>query len=352
MGVDVYIGIGNFDQSAWLVVSSRSTIKEVAGILRKESQRIYFNMHVPRALKKYSTTMTKYHISLSGERWHSRSVQSQFLWFVQALSIWIAIWQARILLKFFITWILQSEFHSRRASFGQIIVEHIGSCAVYINNSLFLKAQALEYMDLCPVKQALTFLNPKREASPWTLDFPFHFCFKAQYRASNTNEFDVNVLRCKPCELNEEQAQDWISAVMNRRREGHEDVPERPERHEENQIRVLNALKEYDQAPPTSLVLEHVGFGPSNILVDPGDPTKIVGILGWAGARVVPFWGLDFLELDEREWAGCGLSFRNVVMRRFSDGIWYDEDLLTAAWYARKWHVLTDMSGALPFHRS
>ncbi len=42
-------------------------------------------------------------------------------------------------------------------------------------------------------------------------------------------------------------AQDWISAVMNRRREGYEDVPERPERHEENRIRVLNALKEYDQ---------------------------------------------------------------------------------------------------------
>ncbi len=115
-------------------------------------------------------------------------------------------------------------------------------------------------------------------------------------------------------------AQDWISAVMNRRREGHDDVPERPECHEENRIRVLNALKEYDQVLPTSLVLEHVGFGPSNILVDPGDPTKTVGILGWVRARVVPFWGLDFLDLDGREWVGCGLSFRNVVMRRFSEG--------------------------------
>ncbi len=107
---------------------------------------------------------------------------------------------------------------------------------------------------------------------------------------------------------------------MNRRREGHDDVPERPECHEENRIRVLNALKEYDQVLPTSLVLEHVGFGPSNILVDPGDPTKTVGILGWVRARVVPFWGLDFLDLDGREWVGCGLSFRNVVMRRFSEG--------------------------------
>ncbi|KAK0495446.1 hypothetical protein EDD18DRAFT_1332298 [Armillaria luteobubalina] len=163
---------------------------------------------------------------------------------------------------------------------------------------------------------------------------------------------DTTALPCPDGRGPFSSAQDWISAVMNRQREGHEDVPERPERHEENWIRVLNALKEYDQVPPTSLVLEHVGFGPSNVLVNPGDPTKIVGILGWAGARAVPFWGLNFLELDEREWAGCGLSFRNMVMRRFSDGIWYDEDLLTAAWYARKWHVLTDMSGALPFRRS
>ncbi|KAK0458189.1 uncharacterized protein EV420DRAFT_384397 [Desarmillaria tabescens] len=143
-------------------------------------------------------------------------------------------------------------------------------------------------------------------------------------------------------------ARDWLLAVMDHRREGNlGDVREQPERHEENRVMVLNAVKEYDRVPLTSLVLEHVNFGPSNILVDPGDPTKIVGILGWAGARVVPFWGLEFFS-NEKEWSDCGLVFRHAVMRRFSDGTWYDEDLLAVAWYARKWHLLKDMDGVLP----
>ncbi|KAK0217143.1 hypothetical protein IW262DRAFT_1495910 [Armillaria fumosa] len=298
-------------------------------------------MRIPRALKKYPTTMTKSqdHISLPSERWHSRSVQSRFLWFVQVSLTYSRVpttllgfeyMDRHLASKFFITWILQSEFHSRRASFGQIIVEYVAGCGIYVRGSL-----GFEYMKWCPVsKNDHYFLRSKPcEANPTPRRYISHLDRCADGYTISSPMGPLIYFDAESC-------QGSTGLILS-------EEFQRPSPGESTAC-----SKKKMTAPPTSLVLEHAGFGPSNILVDPGDPTKIVGILGWAGARVVPFWGLDFLELDEREWAGCGLSFRNVVMRRFSDGIWYDEDLLTAAWYARKWHVLTDMSGALPFRRS
>ncbi len=83
--------------------------------------------------------------------------------------------------------------------------------------------------------------------------------------------------------------------------------------------------------PPTDLVLEHVNFSSENILIAPDNPVKIVGVLGWAGARVVPFWGAE-REGDEE----LTMEFER------SEGTcrWDDEDLSRLAWRARNWHMV------------
>ncbi|KAK0220675.1 hypothetical protein IW262DRAFT_1042363 [Armillaria fumosa] len=83
--------------------------------------------------------------------------------------------------------------------------------------------------------------------------------------------------------------------------------------------------------PPTDLVLEHVNFSADNILIAPDNPVKIVGVLGWAGARVVPFWGTEREGDDEL-----------VMEFERSEGTcrWDDEDLSRLAWRARNWNIV------------
>lgn len=45
-----------------------------------------------------------------------------------------------------------------------------------------------------------------------------------------------------------------------------------------------------DAAVTSEFALEHVDLAPHNIIVDSQDPTKIVGVIDWEGARVVPLW--------------------------------------------------------------
>ncbi|KAK0216630.1 hypothetical protein EDD85DRAFT_432201 [Armillaria nabsnona] len=94
---------------------------------------------------------------------------------------------------------------------------------------------------------------------------------------------------------------------------------------------IYEAAEIIRERPPTDLVLEHVNFSPENILIAPDNPVKIVGVLGWAGARVVPFWGAE-REGDEE-----------VTMEfELSEGTcrWDDEGLSRLAWRARNWHMV------------
>ncbi|KAK0457240.1 uncharacterized protein EV420DRAFT_514325 [Desarmillaria tabescens] len=91
--------------------------------------------------------------------------------------------------------------------------------------------------------------------------------------------------------------------------------------------------------PPPALVLENVNFSDENILVAPNDPTRIVGILGWAGARVVPYWGSERpgpeseLEGELRRIVGFDLFIQDIRH-------WDDDFLTTLAWWAKNWHMV------------
>ncbi|KAJ4490488.1 hypothetical protein J3R30DRAFT_3694141 [Lentinula aciculospora] len=41
------------------------------------------------------------------------------------------------------------------------------------------------------------------------------------------------------------------------------------------------------------LKIEHVDYSTHNVLVSPDDPTKIVAVLDWEGARIVPMWAMN-----------------------------------------------------------
>ncbi|KAK0203262.1 hypothetical protein DFS33DRAFT_1346297 [Desarmillaria ectypa] len=98
---------------------------------------------------------------------------------------------------------------------------------------------------------------------------------------------------------------------------------------------IYEAAENVRERPPPNLVLEHVNFSSENILVASDNPTRIVGILGWAGARVVPFWGIERFGSDEGE------PRQITEFERFLEGTgcWDDEDLSTLAWWARNWHM-------------
>ncbi|KII87695.1 hypothetical protein PLICRDRAFT_42208 [Plicaturopsis crispa FD-325 SS-3] len=74
-----------------------------------------------------------------------------------------------------------------------------------------------------------------------------------------------------------------------------------------------------------ALALEHVDLCPHNILVDLNDPTRILSVIDWEGARVVPLWAIDpsnFLAHcaeqfgNDLEILALDTSVREEVMRR------------------------------------
>lgn len=74
-----------------------------------------------------------------------------------------------------------------------------------------------------------------------------------------------------------------------------------PPRHEASQriaaaldmIRKSNDLQMSTHWDASQLSVEHVDFSPHNVLVSHCDPTKIVAVLDWEGARNVPRWGMN-----------------------------------------------------------
>ncbi|TFK50977.1 hypothetical protein OE88DRAFT_1735702 [Heliocybe sulcata] len=64
------------------------------------------------------------------------------------------------------------------------------------------------------------------------------------------------------------------------------------------------ALKLCGSSRMSAIALEHVDLGPSNILVDPANPDRVLAIIDWEGARTVPLWAIQphpFGHLNKEE---------------------------------------------------
>lgn len=79
------------------------------------------------------------------------------------------------------------------------------------------------------------------------------------------------------------------------------------------------------EAAVKAFALEHVDLCPHNILVDRDDPTRILSVIDWEGARTVPLWAIDppnFLAHcaeqfgDDLDTIALDTSIREEVMRR------------------------------------
>ncbi|KAK0191795.1 hypothetical protein F5146DRAFT_1050334 [Armillaria mellea] len=81
---------------------------------------------------------------------------------------------------------------------------------------------------------------------------------------------------------------------------------------------ILGRMRKKDRDFRKQLVLEHPTFSLSCIQVDPDDPTKIVSITGWAGARVVPSWAINPpLNMPEN----LGQAEQKHLVTRFAWGV-------------------------------
>ncbi len=79
------------------------------------------------------------------------------------------------------------------------------------------------------------------------------------------------------------------------------------------------------------LVLEHIDFGFHNMIVAHDDPTRIVGLIDWEGARVVPLWAAKGAFMfpscvDEPEPLEGRKFFRKVIQDRLfcNPGRWME----------------------------
>ncbi|KAH8827751.1 hypothetical protein DL96DRAFT_1600181 [Flagelloscypha sp. PMI_526] len=70
-----------------------------------------------------------------------------------------------------------------------------------------------------------------------------------------------------------------------------------------------NSFNSITNHPASSFVLEHVEFSPQNIIISNNRPFRIVSVVDWEGARVVPLWAtnphwswwIDFWTREEIE---------------------------------------------------
>lgn len=132
------------------------------------------------------------------------------------------------------------------------------------------------------------------------------------------NTVPPNIWHCGPFE----SADKWLAAIASRdfdytgapsalsldeRRDRERDVNE-----------ILGRMRKKDRDFRKQLVLEHPTFSLSCIQVDPDDPTKIVSITGWAGARVVPSWAINPpLNMPEN----LGQAEQKHLVTRFAWGV-------------------------------
>lgn len=59
-----------------------------------------------------------------------------------------------------------------------------------------------------------------------------------------------------------------------------------------NVIRHSEVLR-HPESSGSSLRLEHTDFSPQNILISTTEPRKILAVIDWEGARVVPLWAMN-----------------------------------------------------------
>ncbi|KAK0435850.1 hypothetical protein EV421DRAFT_1153811 [Armillaria borealis] len=158
------------------------------------------------------------------------------------------------------------------------------------------------------------------------------------------NTVPPNIWHCGPFE----SADKWLAAIASRdfdytgapsdlsldeRRDRERDVNE-----------ILGRMRKKDRDFRKRLVLEHPTFSLSCIQVDPTDPTKIVSISGWAGARVVPSWAIN-PPLDIPESIGQAERMRSIirfawsVTQKFPEADWRNSSMFDKLLVAQNSHM-------------
>ncbi|EPQ52151.1 hypothetical protein GLOTRDRAFT_132269 [Gloeophyllum trabeum ATCC 11539] len=100
---------------------------------------------------------------------------------------------------------------------------------------------------------------------------------------------------------------EWLLAIAARQLDFSRDAPRSSEQlaNIEELVEELRSNPELDEAGGmeiSSIALQHIDMNVSNILVDDADPTRIVAVIDWEGARTVPLWAIQprfFQHLQE-----------------------------------------------------
>ncbi|PBK91990.1 hypothetical protein ARMGADRAFT_194939 [Armillaria gallica] len=139
----------------------------------------------------------------------------------------------------------------------------------------------------------------------------------------DSNELDrntepPNIGHCGPFE----SVDKWLAAIASRDLDytgapSDLSLDERRDR-ERDVNEIMERMRKKDRDFRKRLVLEHPAFSLSCIQVDPTDPTKIVSISGWAGARIVPSWAIN-PPLDIPE--SLGQVEQKLLITRFAWGV-------------------------------
>ncbi|KAK0479465.1 hypothetical protein EDD18DRAFT_846402 [Armillaria luteobubalina] len=160
----------------------------------------------------------------------------------------------------------------------------------------------------------------------------------------NLNTVPPNIWHCGPFE----SADKWLAAIASRDfdytgRPSDLSLDERRDR-ERDVNEILGRMRKKDRDCRKRLVLEHPTFSLSCIQVDPDDPTKIVSISGWAGARVVPSWAIN-PPLDVPENVGHAEQMRIIttfawgVRTKFREADWQNSSMFDKLLVAQNSHM-------------
>ncbi|KAE9406887.1 hypothetical protein BT96DRAFT_851231 [Gymnopus androsaceus JB14] len=100
--------------------------------------------------------------------------------------------------------------------------------------------------------------------------------------------------RCGPFS----SAQEWLEASARQDLAYRLSLPPTPEASQRidavlDLIRQSQDLRRSKHKDASRLSIEHIDFSTHNVLVSRGDPTKIVTVLDWEGARIVPMWAMN-----------------------------------------------------------
>ncbi|KAK0493472.1 hypothetical protein EDD18DRAFT_1108252 [Armillaria luteobubalina] len=93
---------------------------------------------------------------------------------------------------------------------------------------------------------------------------------------------------------------EWLVAVAKGKLDSTRRIPadfdyEQAQKWQETAIDVVqkSSLLDADTLDHEQIVLDHIDFSLHNILVDREDPTRVVAVLDWEGARTVPMWAAN-----------------------------------------------------------